>query len=157
MEVTISHNVEIKGAKITDMAALRQAVAELAKEGANISLDEKATNFRTYMGQDTKCDGAIIMGEGRHDIGLVKQADGSFVPRFDPYGFGRSLLVEADATNFQPNPTSMYDENNATRSIGKLLQRYNVCRVEREAAMRGQSFTRTTSKGGVIELEISVN
>lgn len=156
----MSHNVELKGTKINDLAALEQAIGELSRDGAGVRLDMNAKTFRTYRGQDNKCDAAIIMGTGSHDIGLIKQPDGSFVPRFDPYDFSRDLRVDQGAENFQlaEHGAVRYDEASATTSIGKLLQRYGVCKVEREAAMRGQTANRSTNtKTGVVELTISVN
>ena len=149
----MSHNVDLKGVKLKDTTALKKACEELAAEGSKIKLDMTAKTFRTYSGQNNKCDGAIIM-DGPHDIGLKKQADGSYQPVFDPYGFSPALASDRSAEAFCPVPTG--DQGHAQRMIGKLLQRYGVCITEREAAMQGKNFTRTTDqKSGVVELTIS--
>lgn len=155
MEVTISHNVNLRGVKIKDVTALGVAVGELAKEGAKITLDLNAKTFRTYRGQDNTCDGAIIMGSGYHDIGLKKQPDGSYQPVFDPYGFGQDLSVKSGAENFCPLPNTQYDERQAQSMIGKLLQRYGVCVTERAAAQQGKSVQRSTGEKGVVTLTIN--
>lgn len=156
----MSHNVEIKGTKITDLDALSAAIDELAREGVHIRFDKNAKQFRTYMGQDPSCDAAIVMGTGSHDIGLKKQADGSYGIVFDPYAFSHELRVDGGAENFQPDEphgTRHWDQESATNAIGKLIQRYNVVKVERESAMVGNATQRVAGKNGVVELEITVH
>lgn len=161
MEVTISHNVALKGVKLKDTTALRVACEELVKEGAKLTLDLNAKTFRTYQGQSNKCDAAIIMGNGQHDIGLKMQTDGSYEPVFDPYGFSNDLRVGSKAENFSAPSTEghrygAYDQSHATSAIGKLLQRYGVVVTERAAAASGKTYTRQTNKQtGVVELTIS--
>lgn len=147
----MSHNVALKGTKLKDLTALRIACDELAKEGAKIRFDETAKTFRTYHGEDPKCDAAIIMGNGTLDIGLRKTADGSYEPVFDPYGFSADLSVDGKAVNFnEPKAASGrarygnadYDEQYARSRIGKLLQRYGVVVTERMAAKSGKTYSR---------------
>lgn len=147
----MSHNVMIKNVKITSLDALRSAIRELQAEGAKISLDETSGHFRTYRGQPDRCDIAIkLEGAGEpHDIGLVKQPDGSYTPVFDPYGMRGSSGI---ACEYSPGDDN-YDQR---RWIGKLMQRYSACVVEQEAALQGHTSQRVPGENGELEVVIEM-
>lgn len=135
----MSHNVTFDGVKIEDIDALRDAINELAKDGVKISLNESGT-FRTWPGQPNKADYTIQLADSNHDVGLIKQPDGTYLPVFDPYGGGvaRSLGAEAQ---FCP-----VNDGGAARNLGKLVQTYATCKAEREAASMGLMTTRNYDK-----------
>jgi hypothetical protein len=145
----MSHNVVFEGVKIDDIEALRDAIKELAGQGVNIALSESGT-FRTWPGQPDKSDLTIQLGDSNHDVGLIKQPDGTYAPVFDPYGGGvaRALGAEAQFCNVQDGGTA--------RNLGKLVQTYAACKAEREAAAMGLSVMRNYDKqSGKIMLTVT--
>lgn len=144
----MSHNVLISDVKIKNLSALRAAVAELAKEGVKIALDETARTFRTYDGQPNKCDLAIRMSDERGDVGLVKGQDGTYTPVYDPYLFSKDSGIACPYT-----PGRGSDNRQA---IGLLLQRYAVCTTEIEAAMQGHACTREQGKDGELLVRVHI-
>lgn len=136
----MSHNITMDGVQIRDLNTLGQVVKELSCGQA--TLDQTATYFRTYRGQPDKCDAAIKM-PGKHDIGLKKNADGSYTPVFDPYNM--SPIFRADA--------APYGEGH----IGKLMQEYALREAEYEAAQQGYSTQRIPAENGTITLELTAN
>jgi hypothetical protein len=139
----VSHNVLIKNVKITSLDALRRAINELKSEGVNVAFSEQKT-FRTYAGQPNKCDYAILLGDQRHDVGLVKQPDGSYLPYYDPYG----MKHDGSDVSCKIDP-GQRDERVA---IGKLLQRYSTCVAEDELALAGHAVVREKGENGEIVL-----
>ncbi len=133
----MSHNIAIKGVKITDLKALEAAIGELSAEGIKIRLHNSGT-FRTYAGQPNKSDYTIELAGERHDVGLVKQPDGSYQPVFDPYGM--SSRGQGVSCSLDPR------ENDNRAAIAKVLQRYSVCLTEREMALQGHAVVRETNK-----------
>lgn len=148
----MSHNVLIKNVKITSIRALQRAVDELKTEGVNVSLVE-TNRFRTYQGQPNRCDYCIALPGERHDVGLVKQEDGSYLPYYDPYGMSRN----GNGISCQLNENVSYNANEILRStIGKLLQRYSTCVAEDAFADSGQWCSREVNENGDIVLTAEV-
>lgn len=135
----MSHNVTFAGVKIEDIDALRDAVKELADQGVKVRLSQSGT-FRTWPGQPNKCDYTIEVAGSNHDVGLIKQPDGTYAPVFDPYGGGvaRALGAEAQFCNVA--------DGGAARNLGKLVQTYATCKAEREAASAGLMTSRSYDK-----------
>jgi len=142
----MSHNVLIKNVKITSIPALQRAIAELNAEGIRVSLEDRK-QFRTYRGQPNRCDYCISLPDANHDVGLVKQEDGSYLPYYDPYGMPRN--GEGVSCRWEQR-----DGNEAFQrtAIGKLLQRYATCVAEDSLTLSGNAFTREYDNEGNIVL-----
>jgi hypothetical protein len=139
----VSHNVLISNVKITSIVALQRAINELVAEGHKISLNQSGT-FRTYAGQPNKADYTIELQGERHDVGLVKQPDGSYLPVYDPYGMstrGEGLSCSLDR-----------GQRDERQCIAKLLQRYSTCVAEDELALAGHAVVREKGKDDEIML-----
>lgn len=143
----MSHNTLIKDVKITDLDALDTAIAELQKEGVSISFDREATNFRTWRGQPDKCEGAIRLPGEQFDIGLRREADGSYVPVFD-HMLDRNQAI---ACAYTPG-----ERRSDRHTIGKLMQRYTVVKAEKEAALQGHMVTSRVYDAATGEISITV-
>jgi len=136
----MSHNITVSDIKITDLDALESAVNELKAEGANISMSRNAKyrGYNTSQSRDTM-PVVINLPDAPWDLGFDKDAEGNYVPVFDPYkGHIRN------AVGFQPNEVdgTACDINSPAVHIGKLIQRYAACKIEREAAVQGRSVQR---------------
>lgn len=142
----MSHNVDIKGTKINDLKALENACAELRKRKLNVTLDTESKTFRTYEGQSTNCDAVIRLGDEHHDIGLRKQADGTYTPVYDPYAVSDKM-----ACAVLPKGATRYDPR---YRISQLLQEYSTQVALRKARQMGHSLvSRTTDKKtGAVQL-----
>jgi len=143
----MSHNTLVANVKITDMDALARAVAELVSEGKNVTLRTTAGTFRTYPGQDSRCDAMIGLPNEAFDIGLRKQADGSYTPVFD-HMLDRNKTV---ACEFTPG-----ERRGDRHTIGSLMQRYTVCKAEKEAALAGHMIVRREKNEQTGEISILV-
>lgn len=130
----MSHNITLSGVKITDLSLFGKICAELSNHQAK--LVNPATTFRTYPGQPDKCSAKIEM-PGRHDVGLIKNEDGSYSPVFDPYRMSTELK-------------SPYGRN----YIGSALQEYALQEAEYQAAQNGMSVTRILGEKGTVTLEL---
>lgn len=122
------------GVKFKDMSLLGTVVKELSSGAA--SLDMNARTFRTYPGQPNKCDATIKM-PGRHDVGLTKQADGSYSPLFDPYGMDNVFTLPM-----------------GNNRIGAIQREYAMREAEYQAAQNGYTTQRVEGKNGTMTLEI---
>lgn len=145
----MSHNTMIDNVKITDVDALRSAVEELRKEGANITLDENGKHFRTWPGQPTNCDMVLRMPDEKFDVGFRKNDAGEYTPIFD-HMLDANKSIACDISHRGKLPFA--DRDRAT--IGKLMQRYTVCLTEKEMALQGymcnREFDKTTGEMHVV-------
>lgn len=119
------------------MSLFGSIVSEMSNGAAK--LVNPASSFRTYRGQPTQCDAKVHM-PGRHDIGLKKNADGSFSPVFDPYAMA-----------------PIFRAKGGTNMIGGLLREYALQEAEYEAAQRGFTATRVPGEKGVVTLELTAS
>ena len=130
----MSHNVTMSNVQIKDLQLFGN-IAQTMSAGA-AHLDVHAKTFRTYRGQPTDCDAKISM-PGAHDIGLKRNADGNYVPVFDPYNMA-PIFRAAQGRNY----------------IGALLREYAMQEAEITAAQQGMTTTRLPGKNGTEILEI---
>lgn len=129
----MSHNVLIQNVKITSLDALRRAITELHTEGVNVALLEQTT-FRTYRGQDNRCDLCISLPNGNYDVGLKLQRDGSYIPICD------ASMMPRDGSSISCRLGPGVDWSRA--AIGKLMQRYSTCVAEDSLQLSGYFPTR---------------
>lgn len=148
----MSHNVTIDDIVINDITALRNCIAELAKEGIAISLVENAA-FRSYGRNGHECPYVIKLDNANYDIGLIrnKENDG-YKLLFDPYGAG-GIRKELGV----PVASCPIGAKIEQITIGKLLQQYAVCKMERDASLNGMGVQRTKAKDGTINLTVTVS
>lgn len=144
----MSHNVTMKGIKITDLDLLQSALKALNVESKGVSFDKNAQTFRTYAGQPNKCDHRITL-PGVHDVGLLKQPDGSYSPVYDPYQMS-DVLVSKGLSQDMRNRNQGYH-------ISGLMQEYALQQAEFLAASQGLLATRIPAKDGTVCLEVEYN
>jgi len=76
----VSHFTKV-ATKINDLVALRKALDQL---GWKYKYAEQGVEVRGWRGQTTKAEIAIDMG--KYDVGVVKQADGTYALEADWWG-----------------------------------------------------------------------
>lgn len=161
----MSHNVEIKGVKITDISVVERALAELNREnGTHFYVDksEKAT-MRGWRGARNRADVVICNPDGQYDIGLNKQADGSYnmiAENLGGHDFGEHLGTEEGAMTIEGKVCDVRDKwgnLSAQGMTGRLVQMINVVTAEDAAASQGYMVERTKGEDGIIELVATVD
>lgn len=114
----MSHTTTIKSVKITDINALRAAVADLQAQGVKCSLKENVRPRMYYGNQHGVCPFVLHLEGSRYDVGFDKQKDGSYVPVFDEWQGHVGGQIGATC----PMPNS--PEGRAQHAIGRMLQGY---------------------------------
>lgn len=144
----MSHTTKIPGIKIVSVSALRSAVAELAKQGIKITLKEKAKPRAYYAQQEGMgvADFVVELGDSSYDVGLYKQADGSYEPRFDAWAGNIERILGAKASKA---------ENTDQAKLGKLMQMYGVMVATEKAKKQGLVVRRIEGKDGAIKLVLN--
>ena len=143
----MSHTATIKAIKIMDIAALQATVKELSAMGIKISLIPDATPRAYSVGQKgmEKADYVISIPDAKYDVGLYKQADGSYEPRTDFFmGSVGKVLGTTHVTKGREEQAQ----------LGKLLQYYGLNAAAMAAVRQGKSTRRVAGKDGAIALEI---
>ena len=143
----MSHVTKIAGIKITQISALRTAVAELAKTGTKISLLENAVPRAYTAGQMKRADFVISIPDASFDIGLYKQADGSYEAQTDFYNGGVERVLGAQPTK---------KENAQQAKLGKLFQLYGIAAATEQAVKKGYTVRRQAGKDGEIKLVLGM-
>lgn len=147
----MSHTSTIKSVTINSESAIRAAVKELAAAGIRISLLEKATPRAYFANQAGMglADFVLHIPDARYDVGLYKQADGTFEARTDFHmGSVASVLGAAHTGN------GIRSEQAA---LGKFFQAYNLNRATEQARAMGHEVRRVAGNNGLIKLEVTGN
>lgn len=152
----MSHNVLVEGVEFRDMAILKEAVDELAREhsiNAALSVDHGKSQMRGYYGRRETVDAVIHLPDAPYDIGF-KHADGVYTPYFEsgfrPAGF---CSVSTAKPVSQENTTGSFWHS--ASNIGQLVQRYSVRMAERNARRNNLRSRRLVDAAtGQIRLEI---
>lgn len=146
----MSHTSTVKSIAITNIAALRAAVDELAKSGIKISLIEKATPRAYFSNQAGMglADYVVQIPDAKYDIGLYKKDDGSYEARTDFYGGTVERVLGA-------TPTSKEAEGQA--KMGKLFQMYGVHAATMAARAKGYMVRRQAGENQQIKLVVTGN
>ncbi len=156
MEVKISHTTTLSSIAIRDIAALRQAVAKLRDKGVNCELVENQRPRMYFTEQGEECEYVVKLPDGRYDVGLKLQADGSYAPVFDEYSGHVGGQIGADA-NVCPMPDRSDEEGRAQHAIGRLLQFYAEAAAINAAVAQGYSVDGTTTdEAGNIHVLVGV-
>lgn len=137
----MSHTSAVKSIKFTNLDALRAAVEELNGKGIKMTLVPNAkprAYFQNQQGME-QADFVIQLGGSRYDIGLYKQADGSYESRTDFWGGDVEKLLGAKAG----------DKGRADQAkMGKLFQTYGVHAALQQARKQGLQASRVAGADG---------
>lgn len=119
----MSHTTTINAVVIRSASALRQAVAELQSQGVQCSLLENERPRMYFNHQEELCEFVVRLDNARYngknyDIGLKRQADGTYSAIFDEWG--DAVSGELGASCPLPNTP----EGRGQHAIGRLLQEY---------------------------------
>lgn len=152
----MSHNVQIKGIKISNLDALESACAELRTEGVAVQLDRgtgsRSLKFRTYQSysikNDDRADHVIRLAADKFDIGLVRQPGGFYQPVYDDM-LGVDLPCSI-ACAYKPG-----EPRNLGHAMGKLMQRYSATLAEMDAKRRGFISRRVVGENGTLQVVIN--
>lgn len=131
----MSHTSSIKAVKITSVTALNAAVAALVSRGIQCSLEENATPRAYFQNQQGmgKADFVVKLPNARYDVGLYKQADGSYEARTDFYGGSVAACLGGKATT---------PERHEQAQLGLLFQEYGAAVTIEAARKKGHMVRR---------------
>jgi len=133
----MSHNIKLSGVKFTDLSSLGVIVSDVSQGKA--VLDVEGKSFRTYRGEDSRCDAVIRLLNDRYDIGLKKDGD-HYVPIMESY-------LNYAGTCLGPRGYP----------LGLVQQEYALREAEYEAAQRSFETERVTLDDGKIMLRLVQN
>lgn len=117
----MSHVTKLQGVVITDVGAVRAAVAELCASGINVRITEnQKPRVHGYDSVET-CD-LVLKLDGAYDVGLKLNAEGNYEPVLDVYQGHVGQYLRATC----PLPgTARYQSQEQTQhEIGRFLQLY---------------------------------
>lgn len=144
----MSHTSTISSIRITSLSALSSAVRELAQSGLKCELMENATPRAFYPNQAGLgvADLVLVLGDARYDVGLYKQADGSYEARTDFWqGSVEGVL------GVKPSSEEKKDQ----AKLGKLFQMYAVHATLEQARRKGLNARRMTGADGKIKVVLT--
>jgi hypothetical protein len=144
----MSHTSTIDSVVISDVGALRQAIAELKGQGVNCELLENAVP-RAYYANQTGLEKAplvIKLNDSRYDVGLYDNGNGGFEARTDFWG--------GDVQNVLGAPAETPEQREQAK-MGRLFQTYAVCAAESHAALNGYSTQRSLKEDGTVQLVLT--
>lgn len=144
----MSHTSKVSGIKITNIEALTAAIADLNQQGIKCSLIANTKPRAFYDNQDGMghADYVIRLDQASYDIGLYKQAEGSYEPRTDFWAGSVERILGVKAAD--PKKTDQ-------AKLGKLFQTYGLCAAEEEARMRGLNCQRVPGENGAVKLLVT--
>lgn len=144
----MSHTATVKSIKIQSITALRGAIQELAQAGIKCSLVENAVP-RAYFANQQGMELApyvVKLNDCPYDIGLYRQADGSYEARTDFFAGHIERLLGA---------TARTAESTEQAKMGKLFQMYGVHAATEAAKKKGLMVRRVTKNDGTLTLELT--
>ena len=120
----MSHTTTLKGMKIKDAKAMRDAVAGLKRSGINCELLENAKPRMYYSNQEGKCDFVLRLNDGNYDVGFkFDEKAGEYVAVLDTWNGYVANVIGADrATCPIPNTP----EGRTQHAMGRFLQEYGL-------------------------------
>jgi hypothetical protein len=122
-EVTISHTTTLKGMKIKDARAMRDAVANLKRQGINCDLLENAKPRMYYSNQEGVCDFVLRLHDGNYDVGFKLQDNGEYHAVLDTWNGYVADQIGADRATC-PIPST--PEGRTQHAMGRFLQEYGL-------------------------------
>lgn len=144
----MSHTSSITAIKITNIAALQSAVAELQANGVRCSLSAGGTPRAFFPNQAGMgaADYVLKLDGAKYDVGFYKQPDGSYEARTDFWGGSVESCLGAKASK---------PETADQAKMGRLFQMYGIHAATQEARRRGLSVRRVNGADGLIQLELT--
>lgn len=124
----MSHVSKLKAA-ISDLVCLETAAGMVGMD-----FDRHATQFRSYGGQMSKCEGKLSVRNNTDafEMGLEKKNDGNYGLLWDNYGGGQGLV---DVVG---------------KGAVKLLDEYQAALFTKHMAAKGMRARRTTKEDGTL-------
>ena len=145
----MSHTTTIKAIKITNLAALRAAVAELASaKGIKISIEENAKPRAYFADQQGMGVAPIVLrlADSPYDVGVYPSNDGSYELRADFFKGAVAKILGSP----------VIDPARAEQSqLGKLFQAYALNAAQMEARKKGYTTRRVPGQNGVEKLVVT--
>lgn len=146
----MSHTTAIKGIQITSEAAVQRAVAFLQSKGSDIEL-VRNTKPRAYYnnqaGMTDKAELCIKVNGSKYDIGLYKQANGTYEPRFDAWA---NDIAKVLGSKDQKSGVT----NDHEHHIGAFLQEYSIAAASIQSESEGRFVERVETKSGDVKLMV---
>lgn len=134
----MSHVTKLKSVQITDVRALRAAVAKLQSKGIKCSLVEnEKPRVHGYDAAPT-CE-YVLKLDGAYDLGLQKQEDNSYIPVFDTYQNHVGKQIGATC----PIPSTAAGRQQ--HQMGQFLQAYAEEAARNQAMSQGYMVEDTTT------------
>ena len=141
----MSHTTSVKTVQYTDANAIREAVKALQAKGVKITLLENAKPRMYYDNQEGVCDFVIRCDNGKYDVGLKLQADGSYLPVFDEWG---GYIADVLGTS----------RNSAEEAIALFSRQYGEEAIYLEAARQGLAVESVfTDDNGNVQMVLAYN
>lgn len=144
----MSHTTEIDAIKITDVVALRSAIAELKSHGVKCDLLENAVPRAYYNNQEGlgKADFVLKLNDSRYDVGLYNDDGKGYVARCDFWNREVENLLGARAEE---------GEDAGMAKLGKLYQTYGIHAATNAAVQQGYAVQRINQDGGAVQLVVT--
>ena len=142
----MSHTTTISTLLLSDEAAIRAAISELASKGVKCEILENAIPRAYYNDQMGQADMVIKLGASRYDVGLYKKEDGSYEAKADFWGHDVEKALGAKAAK-EDNPTQA--------KLGKFFSLYAAHAATRKAISQGYSVRRIDKADGGIQLQVT--
>lgn len=145
----MSHTTTIESVTISDIYALKSAVAELKQNGINCELIENATPRAYYNNQSGLEEAPYVLKleDCQYDVGFYKRQDGSYEARADFWAGHVEKVLGSPARE---------GESADQARLGKLYQTYAVHAATRKAIEQGYSVNRVVKDDGTIQLVVQV-
>ena len=129
----MSHTTTLKTIKISDVEALKDAVAFLVERGLKATLVENAKPRMYYNNQHGNCDYVLKLQDSIYDVGFDKQADGSYAPVFDSWGGHIQKQIGNPSSCAVPKT----EEERQAAAVASLLNAYGVMAAKNELQNSG--------------------
>ncbi len=150
----MSHTTELKTVAIRDESAIQTAVAKLKAAGINIALVQHERPRMYFRDQVEECEYVLKLEDGKYDVGLKLQENGTYAPIFDEYQGHVGGQIGADA-NVCPI-AGLTAEQRAQHQIGQFVQAYTEAATINAAVAQGYSVDSThTDEEGNVHLTLS--
>lgn len=144
----MSHTSTVKSIMIVSITALRSAIAELAAQGIQCSLQEGGRP-RAYFPQQQgmgDADFVIKLAQCPYDIGLYKNESGGYEARTDFWGGHIEKALGAPAST---------PESAMQAKMGRLFQMYGIHAATEAARKKGHMVRRIAQADGTVALEVT--
>lgn len=114
----MSHTTTLKSVAIRDVVAIQSAVRDLSAKGIGIELKTNCKPRMYYANQGEVCEFVLGLTEGKYDVGLKLQKDGTYAAQLDTHANYVSGQIGAAC----PMPNT--PEGRAQHAIGQFMQSY---------------------------------